>query len=166
MTYRFSELIDTLKTQSSFDKWVEARKLEIKDLAYENRRVIDKRSVEHNQDLFDSVKKAYKPLKALRKKSGDYDAVFTIDKEGYVSFRVYFPITIDELDKAIEYRQERIKELGRWGSACISLDEAVWSVLHEKVFKTFSFARPVTAIQSFDKYNSGLVRKMEVFGFQ
>lgn len=166
MLYRFSELIETLKTQSSFDKWVEARKKEIKDLAYENRHIIDKRQLEHELECFDSVKKAYKPLKALRKKSEDYDAVFGIDTKGYSNFRVYFPITQKELDKAVEYRQEVIKELGKWGSACISTDEAVWSVLHEKVFKTFSFARPITAIQSFDKYGSGLVRKMEVFGFK
>ena len=166
MLYRFSELINTLKTQSQFDKWVNDRKGEIKELAYENRPVIDKRQIEHELECFDSVKKAYKPLKTLRKKSEDYDAVFGIDTKGYSNFRVYFPITQKELDKAVEYRQKRIKELGQWGSACINLDEAVWSVLHEKVFKTFKFARPITAIQSFDKYGSGLVRKMEIFGFQ
>ena len=166
MIYRFSELVKTLKTQSQFDKWVEARKNEAKALAYENRPVIYKRELEHEIDNLDSLKKAYKPISALRKKSEDYDILIGIDNKGYSIFRVYFPITRTELDKAVEYRQERIKELGKWGSACISLDEAVWSVLHEKVFKTFKFARPITAIQSFDKHGSGLVRKMEVFGFQ
>ena len=166
MTYRFSELTETLKTQAAFDKWVETRKTEAKALAYENRPEIYKRELEHEIDNIDSLKKAYKPLKALRKKSGDYDALITIDNKGYSSFRVYFPITQKELDEAIEYRQMRIKELGKWGSACISLDDAVWNTLHDKVFKTFSFARPITAIQSFDQYNSRLVRKMEIFGFQ
>lgn len=166
MTYRFSELTETLKTQTTFDKWVEARKSEAKALAYDNRPVIYKRELEHEIDNIDSLKKAYKPLKALRKKSQDYDALITIDNQGYSCFRVYFPISQKELDEAVEYRQKVIKELGKWGSSCISLDDAVWSVLHEKVYQTFSFTRPQTAIQSFDKYGSGLVRKMEVFGFK
>ena len=166
MQYRFSELVEKLKTQASFNKWVEARKNEAKALAYENRPVIYKRELQHEIDNLDSLKKAYKPINALRKKSEDYDILIGIDTKGYSNFRVYFPITQKELDKAVEYRQERIKELGKWGSACISTDEAVWSVLHEKVFKTFSFARPITAIQCFDRYGSGLVRKMEVFGFR
>ena len=164
MTYRFSELTE-LKTQAKFDKWVEDRKKDIKELAYENRRVIDKRSLEREIDNFDLVKKVFKPLTSLRKKSTDYDAVFVVDREGYTSFRVYFPITQKELDKSIEYRQSVVKELGKWGGACFSLDEAVWSVTHERVFKTLSFIRPITACQSFDKYGSGLVRKAEVFGF-
>lgn len=166
MIYRFSELLETLKTQNSFDKWVETKKAELKALAYDNRPVIYKRELEHEIESFDSLKKAYKPLKTLRKKSKDYDATFSIDRQGYSTFKVYFPISQKELDEAIEYRQNVIKELGKWGSACISTDEAVWSVLHEKVFKTFSFARPQTAIQSFDKYGSNLVRKMEIFGFK
>ena len=165
MTYRFSELVQKYKTQSQFDKWVDARKKEIKELAYENRSVIEKRSVENTINDFDNVKKAFKRLNTLRKKSEDYDAVIIIDKEGYTRFRVYFPITQKELDKSIEYRRERIAELGKWGSACISLDDAVWSVLHEKVYKTFNFTRPVKNIESFEKYGSGLVRKMEIFGF-
>ena len=165
MTDRFSELVQKYKTQSQFDKWVDARKKEIKELAYENRSVIEKRSVENTINDFDNVKKAFKRLNTLRKKSEDYDAVIIIDKEGYTRFRVYFPITQQELDKSIEYRREHIAELGKWGSACISLDDAVWSVLHEKVYKTFNFTRPVKNIESFEKYGSGLVRKMEIFGF-
>lgn len=166
MTYRFSELIEKYKTQAQFDKWVEARKKEIKELAYENRNIIDKRQLERTIDDFDNVKNAYKPLKSLFKKSEDYDATFTIDKQGYTSFRVYFPITEKELDKAIVYRQERIKELGKWGSACISGDEAIWNVTHERIYKTFDFTRPITNMQGFEKYGSNLVRKMEIFGFK
>ena len=166
MQYRFSELIEKYKTQAQFDKWVEARKKEIKELAYENRNIIDKRQLEHELDCFDSVKKVWKPMKALRKKSEDYDAVFAIDKKGYSRFVVYFPITEKELDKAIEYRQERIKELGKWGSACISGDEAVWSVTHERIYKVFDFTRPIFNMQGFEKYGSNLVRKMEIFGFK
>lgn len=166
MRYEFSTLVEKYKTQKTFDKWVDERKAEIKDLAYENRGVIDKKSVERQQELFDSVKKAYKPLKSLRKKSEFYDALFIIDKEGYVDFWVYFPIKGEELDKALEYKKKRIEELGAMGKFCISTDEAVYDVLHEKVYKTFSFARPITACKHFSKHEYGLVREMEVFGFQ
>ena len=165
MRYRFSELTEKVNTQVKFDKWVEQKKKEIKELAYENRSVIDKNSIQRDIDEFDKLKGMFKRFIALRKKSGDYDLVIGIDNNGYTSFYVYFPITQKQLDAAVEYRQKRIAELGRWGSACISLDDAVWSTLHEKVYKLFSFTRPVTAIQSFDKYGSGLVRKMQIFGF-
>lgn len=165
MIYRFSDLIEKFNTQVKFDKWVEQRKKEIKDLAYENRPIIDVKSVQHTIDDFDKLKKVFKRFIALLKKSDDYDLTICIDKKGYTSFYVYFPITRKQLDEAVEYRQKRVAELGRWGSACISLDDAVWSVLHEKVYKMFDFTRPVTAIQSFDKYGSGLVRKMQIFGF-
>ena len=166
MYWRFSDLTDDIKTQPQFDKWVEARKAEIKELAYENRPVIDKRQLEHELDCFDSVKKVWKPMKALRKKSEVYDVSFGIDKKGFSRFVVYFPITDKELDEAIEYRQKRVQELGKWGSICLKPDEACWSVLHERVYKRLSFVRPITAMQYFEKVNSGLVRKMEVFGFQ
>ena len=166
MYWRFSDLTDDIKTQAQFDKWVEARKKEMKELAYENRDTIYKRELEHEIECFDSVKKAWKPLKALRKKSDVYDASFSIDKQGYCKFVVYFPITDKELDESIEYRQERIKELGKWGSLCLKPDEACWSVLHERVYKRLGFVRPITAMQYFEKVNSGLVRKMEVFGFK
>lgn len=166
MQYRFSELTEKVNTQPKFDKWVETRKREIKDLAYENRSVIDKMSVQRTIDDFDLLKKVFKRLVTLRKKSEDYDLAICIDREGFTSFRVYFPITQKELDKAIVYRQERIKELGRWGSACISTDEAVWDVLHEKVYKIFDFTRPITNCQCFEKCGSGLVRKMYIFGFK
>lgn len=166
MRYRFSELTEKVNTQVKFDKWVEQRKKDIKELAYENRSVIDKNSIQRDIDEFDKLKGMFKRFTTLRKKSDDYDLVIGIDNKGYTSFYVYFPITQKQLDDAVEYRRKRIAELGRWGSACISLDDAVWSTLHEKVYKLFSFTRPITAIQSFDKYGSGLVRKMQIFGFQ
>ena len=166
MRYRFSELTEKVNTQVKFDKWVEQRKKDIKELAYENRSVIDKNSIQRDIDEFDKLKGTFKHFTALRKKSDDYDLVIGIDDKGHTSFYVYFPITQKQLDAAVEYRQKRIAELGRWGSACISLDDAVWSTLHEKVYKLFSFTKPITAIQSFDKYGSGLVRKMQIFGFK
>lgn len=166
MLYKFSKLISSLRTQAQFDQWVESRKAEIKEKAYDKRHVIDKRSLQHELDSFDSLKKAYKPLKKLRRKSGDYDAAIVIDDKGYTSFRVYFPVSQEELDAAADYRRQRIAELGRWGSICISPGEALWSILHEKIYEVFSFTRPVTAIQNFEKYGSPLVRKMDIFGFK
>ena len=167
MYYRFSNLVEDIKTQAQFDKWVEARKKEMKELAYENRRIIDKRSLEHELDNFDSVKKAYKPLKDLRKKSKVYDALFSIDREGYCRFKVYFPITDKELDECVEYRRKRVAELGRWGSICLKPEEACWTILHERVYKTFSFTRPCESLQYFDHpEGNGLIRMMEVYSFK
>jgi hypothetical protein len=168
MYWKISELIEDegLNTQAKFDKWVEARKKEIKELAYENRDTIYKRELENEINNFDSVKKAYKHIKSLRKKSDVYDVLMSIDKKGYITFRVYFPITEKELDECIEYRSTRVKALGRWGSSCISPEEACWSVLHERIYKKLDWANPYTSMQYFEKVNSGLVRKMEVFSFQ
>ena len=162
MIYRFSELINTLKTQNQFDKWVETIKANIKDLAYENCNVIDKRSIVDSQNKFDSVKKAYKPLKKLYKKSSGYDASFIVTKQGYVEFYVYFPITEKDAEMARECRQKEIAEIGKFGDICVRQDEVDWKLFHEKVYKTINFAKPM--YDSFEKVDR-LVRKMKVCRF-
>lgn len=162
MRYKFSELVTTLKTQKSFDKWVDGQKEQVKELAYENCSVIDKDSIKRNQEVLDSLKKAYKPLKSLRKKSADYDASIIITKQGCVEFYVYFPITQKEFETAREYRQKQIDELGKFGDICVRQDEVEWELFHEKVYKAINFAKPM--YNSFEKVD-GLVRKMEVFRF-
>lgn len=162
MRYTFSALAETMKTQAKFDKWVEEMKQQVKDLAYENCRVIDKGSITYHQDLLESIKKAYKPLKQLRKKSSVYDAAICIDRKGSVELWVYFPITQKESEMAREQRLKKIGELGMYGDVCYTYDDAIWDITHERVYKAFNFAKPIET--AFTKVDI-LVRKMQIFRF-
>ena len=170
MIYTFSQLVEKYKTQKSFDKWVDSQLVEIERLSYEQP-IIEKASIRNQQDMFESVKKAYKPLKALRKKSADYDAKFMISKQGYVEIEVIFPFTEKEVEKAILHRKEKVEELdkkfgGHDGCLCYHIHEAFWDLYHDKIYKIFNFTEyNHNGRHYFVRHNGNAIRKMGITKF-
>lgn len=129
MRYYFSNLINEIKQERSFAKWIEERKAEIKNNAYENRREIDKWSIADDQKNVASLIRIWKPFKALMKKNDNYDIIIKIDNKGYLSFDLIFPVTQKQIDKAMKLRAESRKN-GYW---FVDFDECLYMVCNENV---------------------------------
>ncbi len=162
-------IFEEFRTERAFAAWVRKQQKCIRDLAFENRPVIDKRSLENEIRLFATLEKAWKPMKALRRKSGDYQLLVEVDKKGYHSFVIVFPVTQEDIDRAVEHRLEVIKQLGRWGDICYSLDESVYDTLKEAVDSTLSFADRCLddSCHRYERYHGNkLLRKSFVTSFK
>lgn len=170
MIYYLSELLSKLKTKKQFDDWVDKTAEELKKTIFNTRSTIYRKEVENELNDFRSLKSAYGHIRPLLKKEG-YDLVIITDKQGYHSFSFRFPITKPQYDKCIEYRQSVIEELNKdgfkYGSSCIAVDEAVWTVLHEEIMKKFSFAKFFEGHTSIESVSGQtLIRKMDVARFK
>jgi hypothetical protein len=113
MKYYFSELLQTIKSEQEFTKWIEERKAEIKQTAYDKRDVIDKRCLRDEFDNMDSIRNLWTPFRSLMDKDKGYDLIVKIDRKGYLSFDVVFPVTEDQIQQALDYRAESHKK-GYW----------------------------------------------------
>ena len=102
MTSRISYLIEDIKRKATLQKWVNEKKELAKKLAYEHRDTIYKRELEDDIKRLDYILPLWEKFKKLRKKSTDYDVLINIDRKGYITLQITFPITKEELDKAIE----------------------------------------------------------------
>ena len=165
----FYDIFEEFRTEKSFSAWVEKQKRAIRELAFKNRSVIDKRSLEMEIEQFSTVVKAWKPLKELRRESKDFGLYITIDRKGYHRMVVTFPVTRSEIDEAAERRREIVRELGRWGGACCSLDECVYKVMKNKVDALLPFAVRVLddSFQAYEPFHgNGLIRKSNVTMFK
>ena len=138
MVSKISYLIESIKRKSTLQKWVNEQKELAKKLAYEHRDTIYKRELEDDIKRLDYILPLWEKFKKLRKKSTDYDVLINIDRKGYITLQITFPITKEELDKAIENKSNYIKENGKMYSCCCRLEEEVYKVCHERVEKVFS----------------------------
>ena len=157
MISRISYLIEGIKRKATLQKWVNEQKELAKKLAYEHRDTIYKRELEDDIKRLDYILPLWEKFKKLRKKSTDYDVLINIDRKGYITLQITFPITKEELDKAIENKSNYIKENGRMYSCCCRLEEEVYKVCHERVEKVFSGMK-LNANGSYYPYGSNLVR--------
>lgn len=169
--FYLSELFATLKTRKQFDTWVEKTAAELKTTIYDTRKEIYKKEVEDELRQFASLKYAWDSVKPLIKKDKEYELLITIDNEGYHRFSFRFPITKSQYDRCVDYRQGVIKELNKdgfkWGSSCISIEEAVWTTLHEEIYKKFSFASFYESYHYIEAFaGQPLVRKLDIRNFQ
>ena len=112
MVSKISYLIESIKRKSTLQKWVNEQKELAKKLAYEHRDTIYKRELEDDIKRLDYILPLWEKFKKLRKKSTDYDVLINIDRKGYITLQITFPITKEELDKAIENKSNYIKENG------------------------------------------------------
>ena len=138
MVSKISYLIESIKRKSTLQKWVNEQKELAKKLAYEHRDTIYKRELEDDIKRLDYILTLWEKFKKLRKKSTDYDVLINIDRKGYITLQITFPITKEELDKAVESKSNYIKENGKMYSCCCRLEEEVYKVCHERVEKVFS----------------------------
>lgn len=132
MRYYFSDLIKEIKQERSFAKWIEERKKEMRSLAYENRRVIEKSSIEAGERELDSLLKIWKTFKAMMKKNDAYDIIVKISREGYVTMDVTFPVSDEQIAEAIEKRKQARKD-GYWW---VDFDRCIHDVCKDYVKKT------------------------------
>lgn len=138
MRYYLSEIMNTCKQERSFIKWVDALKTDVKNIAYDKRDVIDKRSIEDDLNYIDSLVFAYRNLKKLRKKSDKYDVIVFIDKKGYPSFTFKFPIADKDFDTAKQNYRDAVK---KYGSSCVNFEEELFGTLKDKIEKNFPFVK-------------------------
>ena len=113
MVSKISYLIESIKRKSTLQKWVNEQKELAKKLAYEHRDTIYKRELEDDIKRLDYILPLWEKFKKLRKKSTDYDVLINIDRKGYITLQITFPITKEELDKAVESKSDDIKENGK-----------------------------------------------------
>lgn len=129
MKYYFSELLQTIKSEQEFTKWIEERKAEIKQTAYDKRDVIDKRCLRDEFDNMDSIRNLWTPFRSLMDKDKGYDFIVKIDGGGYLSFDVIFPVTDEQIQQGLKQRAEDRKE-GYW---FVSFDESLYKVCKDYV---------------------------------
>lgn len=141
MRYYLSEIMNTCKQERSFVKWIDALKIDTKNIAYDKRNVIDKRSIEDDLNCIGSLVFAYKNLKKLRKKSDKYDVIVFIDKKGYHNFTFKFPIADKDFDTAKQNYRDAVK---KYGSSCVDFEEKLFKTLKSKIEKDFSFVEHKT----------------------
>ena len=157
MISKISYLIESIKRKSTLQKWVNEQKELAKKLAYEHRDTIYKRELEDDIKRLDYILPLWEKFKKLRKKSTDYDVLINIDRKGYITLQITFPITKEELDKAVENKSNYIKENGKMYSCCCRLEEEVYKACHERVEKVLS-GMELNANGSYYPYGSNLVR--------
>ena len=161
MISRISYLIEGIKRKATLQKWVNEKKELAKKLAYEHRDTIYKRELEDDIKRLDYILPLWEKFKKLRKKSTDYDVLINIDRKGYITLQITFPITKEELDKAIENKSNYIKENGRMYSCCCRLEEEVYKVCHKRVEKVFS-GMELNANGSYCAYGNALTRLVDL----
>ena len=169
--FYLSELFATLKTRKQFDAWVEKTATELKTSIYDARKEIHKKEVEDELRQFTSLKHTWDSVKPLIKKDKEYELLITIDNDGYHRFSFRFPITKSQYDRCVDYRKGVIKELNKdgfkWGSSCISIEEAVWTTLHEEIYRKFSFATFYESYHYIEAFaGQPLVRKLDIWYFR
>ena len=113
MVSKISYLIESIKRKSTLQKWVNEQKELAKKLAYEHRDTIYKQELEDDIKRLDYILPLWEKFKKLRKKSTDYDVLINIDRKGYITLQITFPITKEELDKADESKSNYIKKNGK-----------------------------------------------------
>lgn len=138
MIYEFSTLTETIKTKADFDKWVDERLAEIDTLVM-NRREIYPRELRNEKASFESIKNVWDAMNTLRKESPDYDITIVIDKQGYHTFKVRFPITNEERIQVIDARNTYCAE-NDIPRSCAYISEWYWKYLGDKVKNKFHFA--------------------------
>lgn len=161
MVSKISYLIENIKRKSILQKWVNEQKELAKKLAYEHRDTIYKRELEDDIKRLDYILPLWEKFKKLRKKSTDYDVLINIDRKGYITLQITFPITKEELDKADESKSNYIKKNGRMYSCCCRLEEEVYKVCHERVEKVFS-GMELNANGSYCAYGNALTRWVDL----
>ena len=161
MVSKISYLIESIKRKSTLQKWVNEQKELAKKLAYEHRDTIYKRELEDDIKRLDYILPLWEKFKKLRKKSTDYDVLINIDRKGYITLQITFPITKEELDKAVESKSDYIKENGKMYSCCCRLEEEVYKVCHERVEKVFS-GMEFNANCSYCAYGNALTRWVDL----
>ena len=161
MVSKISYLIESIKRKSTLQKWVNEQKELAKKLAYEHRDTIYKRELEDDIKRLDYILPLWEKFKKLRKKSTDYDVLINIDRKGYITFQITFPITKEELDKALESKSNYIKENGNMYSCCCRIEEEVYKVCHERVEKVFS-GMELNANSSYCAYGNALTRWVDL----
>ena len=161
MVSKISYLIESIKRKSTLQKWVNEQKELAKKLAYEHRDTIYKRELEDDIKRLDYILPLWEKFKKLRKKSTDYDVLINIDRKGYITLQITFPITKEELDKAVESKSYYIKENGKMYSCCCRLEEEVYKVCHERVEKVFS-GMELNANGSYCAYGNALTRWVDL----
>ena len=161
MVSKISYLIESIKRKSTLQKWVNEQKELAKKLAYEHRDTIYKRELEDDIKRLDYILPLCEKFKKLRKKSTDYDVLINIDRKGYITLQITFPITKEELDKAVESKSDYIKENGKMYSCCCRLEEEVYKVCHERVGKVFS-GMELNANGSYCAYGNALTRWVDL----
>ena len=161
MVSKISYLIESIKRKSTLQKWVNEQKELAKKLAYEHRDTIYKRELEDDIKRLDYILPLWGKFKKLRKKSTDYDVLINIDRKGYITLQITFPITKEELDKAVERKSNYIKENGKMYSCCCRLEEEVYKVCHERVEKVFS-GMELNANGSYCAYGNALTRWVDL----
>ena len=161
MVSKISYLIENIKRKSTLQKWVNEQKELAKKLAYEHRDTIYKRELEDDIKRLDYILPLWEKFKKLRKKSTDYDVLINIDRKGYITLQITFPITKEELDKALESKNNYIKENGKMYSCCCRLEEEVYKVCHERVEKVLS-GMELNANGSYFAYGNALTRWVDL----
>ena len=161
MVSKISYLIESIKRKSTLQKWVNEQKELAKKLAYEHRDTIYKRELEDDIKRLDYILTLWEKFKKLRKKSTDYDVLINIDRKGYITLQITFPITKEELDKAVERKSNYIKENGKMYSCCCRLEEEVYKVCHERVEKVLS-GMELNANGSYCAYGNALTRWVDL----
>ena len=161
MISRISYLIEGIKRKTTLQKWVNEQKELAKKLAYEHRDTIYKRELEDDIKRLDYILPLWEKFKKLRKKSTDYDVLINIDRKGYITLQITFPITKEELDKALESKSNYIKKNGKMYSCCCRLEEEVYKVCHERVEKVFS-GMELNANGSYFAYGNALTRWVDL----
>ena len=162
MISRISYLIEDIKRKATLQKWVNEKKELAKKLAYEHRDTIYKRELEDDIKRLDYILPLWEKFKKLRKKSTDYDVLINIDRKGYITLQITFPITKEELDKAIENKSNYIKDNGRMYSCCRRLEEEeVYKVCHKRIEKIFS-GMEFNDNGSYCVYSNALTRWVEL----
>lgn len=161
MVSKISYLIESIKRKSTLQKWVNEQKELAKKLAYEHRDTIYKRELEDDIKRLDYILPLWEKFKKLRKKSTDYDVLINIDRKGYITLQITFPITKEELDKAVENKSNYINENGKMYSCCCRLEEEVYKVCHKRVEKVFS-GMELNANGSYCAYGNALTRWVDL----
>ena len=161
MVSKISYLIESIKRKSTLQKWVNEQKELAKKLAYEHRDTIYKRELEDDIKRLDYILPLWEKFKKLRKKSTDYDVLINIDRKGYITLQITFPITKEELDKAVENKSNYIKKNGKMYSCCCRLEEEVYKACHERVEKVLS-GMELNANGSYFAYGNALTRWVDL----
>lgn len=162
MIYKLSEVA---KTKHQFEKWVDAKKIEVEKIIYEKRNEIYKREVNNQLADFETLKNAWDGLMKLRKKSTDYDIDIKIDNKGYTDFYVRFPIEQEHLYKMIEDRNTYCKE-NDIPKCCVYLQEWLWKYLKDQLKETFNFVDWCDASYCVEDTCYNFVKKVFVVRFK
>ena len=157
MTAKISYLIESFKRKSSLQKWVDEQMVIARQRAYDNRSTIYKRELEDDLRRLNYIIPLWEIFKKLRKKSADYDVLIDIDRKGYITMQLTFPITQEELDEAMENKRNYIKEHGQFYASCCRVEEELYKVCHQRIEKVFK-GITMNANGSYYPYGTSLIR--------